>query len=89
MTNSRPVGYACWTGRSETQAHVVVSPSQAQRSAVRRGQGIGALHSTAEAGELNLRGPGRREGGAESWNRWRETWPVHWNRVLCQPNNNG
>jgi len=29
-----PVGYACWTGRSETQAHVVVSPSQAQRSAV-------------------------------------------------------
>src|SRR5437016_1552090 len=40
-----PVGYARGTGRSEIPTHIVVSPSEAQRSAVRGGQGIGALHS--------------------------------------------
>jgi DNA-binding transcriptional LysR family regulator len=62
MTNSRPDGYACWSAGSEAQAHVVVSPSEAQRSAARRGQGIGALPSTAEAGEPNPWGPGGGKG---------------------------
>jgi hypothetical protein len=62
MTNPRPLGYACWTGGSEAQALVVVSPSEAQPSAARGGQGIGALHSTAEAGEPNPWGPGGGKG---------------------------
>jgi len=66
ITNSWLAGYACWTGGSEVQAHVVVSPSEAQRSAARRGQGIGALHSTAEAGEPNPRGPGGGKGAPGS-----------------------
>src|SRR5205823_5735825 len=62
ITNSRLTGYACWTGGSELQAHAVVSPSEAQRSAAKWGQGIGALHSTVEAGEPNPRGPGGGKG---------------------------
>jgi hypothetical protein len=63
MTKPRPVGYACGTDRSEAPTRSGVSPREAQRSGARRRQGIGALHSTVEAGEPNLRGAG---GGKES-----------------------
>src|ERR1700737_5266649 len=62
MTNPRPAGYACWTGGSERQAHVAVSPSEPQGSAARGGQGIGAPHSTSEGGEPNARGPAGGKG---------------------------
>lgn len=62
-SNSRPAGHAFGTGGSELPAHVVVSPSEGQRSAARRGQGIGVPHSTVEPGELEPWGPG---GGKEA-----------------------
>ena len=77
---SRPLG--------ANQDARVVSPSEGNE--VRRDgrQGVGAPHSTVEAGEPT-RGTPRREGGAGSWNRWRETWRVHRNPWTCPRNNNG
>ena len=59
-----------------------------QRSAARGRTGVGAPHSTVEAGEP-FRGTRWREGGAVSRNRWRETWRVHRNPWTCPRNNNG
>src|SRR5207245_2294169 len=62
-TKPRPGGYAFGTDGSETPTSIVVSPSEAQRSVAKGGQGIGAPHSTRETGERNPRGAG---GGKEA-----------------------
>jgi hypothetical protein len=57
MINSRPVGYACWTNGSEPQAHVGVSPTEGNEGRRDGPQGVGAPHTTGEAGERLPRGP--------------------------------
>ena len=75
-----------WWGRTEDET--VVSPSEGNEVRRDERQGVGASHSTDEAGELDRRTP-RREGDAVSNNRWRETWRVHRNPWTCPRNNNG
>ena len=52
----------------------MVPPSEGNEARREGRQGVGAPHSTDEAGEP-ARGTPWREGGAGSWNRWRERWP--------------
>ncbi len=67
----------------------VVSPSEGNE--VRRDgrRGLGASHSTCEAGEFHPWETLWRKGDAGSTNRWRETWQVHRYLVPCQRNDNG
>ena len=67
---SRPAG-------SKSGARVV-SPSEGNETRRDERQGVGASHSTDEAGEPN-QGTPRREGDAVSKDRWRETcrWEKH------------
>ena len=58
MTNPRPAVERAGPTGAKTPTRRVVSPSEAQRSAARGRQGIGALHSTDEAGEPSPRGAG-------------------------------
>jgi hypothetical protein len=72
---------------SEQDARVV-SPHEGNEMWRKGRMGVGAPRSTVETGEP-LRGTRRREGGAVSHNRWRETWRVHRNPWTCPRNNNG
>ena len=66
----------------------MVSPSEGNEVRRDEWQGVGASHSTDEAGEPT-EGTPRREGDAVSNNRWRETWRVHRNPWTCPRNNDG
>jgi hypothetical protein len=74
-------------GGSESGARVV-SPSEGNETRRDGRQGVGASHSSDEAGELDRRTP-RSEGDAVSNDRWRETWRVHRNPWTCPRNDNG
>ena len=66
----------------------VVSPTEGNEGRRDGRTGVGAPHSTVEVGEP-FRGTRRREGGAVSRGRWRETWRVHRNPWTCPRNDNG
>ena len=66
----------------------VVSPSEGNEARREGRAGVGASHSTVEAGEPS-RGTQRREGDAVSSDRWRETWRVLRNPWTCPRNDDG
>jgi len=74
-------------GGSESGARVV-SPTEGKEGRRKGRQGVGASHSSDEAGELDRRTP-RSQGDAVSNDRWRETWRVHRNPWTCPRNDNG
>jgi hypothetical protein len=88
-TNPRPAAVRSGLPGAKRQTQRVVSPSEAQRSAATGRQGIGAPHRYRGSRRTQPAGIRWREGGAGSRNRWRETWPVHRNRIPCSRNNSG
>ena len=73
-------------GRTGDQT--TVSPTEGDEGRRDGRPGVGASHSSDEAGEPS-RGTPRSQGDAVSTNRWRETWRVHRNPWTCPRNNNG
>ena len=74
-------------GGSKSDARVV-SPREGNETRRDERPGVGASHSSDEAGELDRRTPWS-EGDAVSNDRWRETWRVHRNPWTCPRNDNG
>jgi len=93
--NPRPTSGATPGGRRgerpDTKHSVanVVPPNEGNEVRREGRQGLGASHSTREAGESRPWETLWREGDAGSSNRWRETWQVRRDLVPCQRNDNG
>jgi len=88
LTNSRAIPSSgpelVGTKRDQT----TVSPSEGNEARRDGWQGVGASHSSEEAGEHDRRTPWS-EGDAVSNNRRRETWRVPRNPWTCPRNDDG